>query len=101
MYSSFRRFAERLLRIPHDPAPPPGDEGSTRLFRAAANYYKYLLCLWGIKALASILPVLVFLIFGVVASVTVLKEKGGWSVLVLVIVVVILLMHIVSSIVGL
>lgn len=43
MYNSFRQFAERLLRIPPDPEPPPGDEASTRLFRAAPAYYQYLL----------------------------------------------------------
>ena len=59
MYNFFREFAERLLRIPHDPTPPPGDEASTRMFRAAPNYYKYLLCLWALKAAAGLLIVLV------------------------------------------
>ena len=31
MYSAFRGACERLLRIPHDPAPPPGDEASARV----------------------------------------------------------------------
>ena len=50
MYSSFRNLCERLLRIPHDPAPPPGDEASTRIFRAAPNYYRYLLFLWALRS---------------------------------------------------
>gem|GEM_PF-6738418 len=37
MYSALRQTCERLLRIPHDPAAPPGDEASTRIFRAAPN----------------------------------------------------------------
>src|SRR4051812_11768507 len=60
MYNSFRKLCERLLRIPADPEPPPGDEASTRLFRAAANFYKYLLCL-------ALLRILVFLFVIVVA----------------------------------
>src|SRR5437867_9827545 len=59
MYSSFRQFCERLLRIPHDPTPPPGDEKSTRIFRAAPNYYKYLLFLWGLRTVVKLLPALV------------------------------------------
>lgn len=48
MYSAFRQACESLLRIPHDPAPPPGDEASARVFRAAPAYFKYRLVLWGI-----------------------------------------------------
>jgi membrane protein YdbS with pleckstrin-like domain len=50
MYSAFREVCERLLRIPGDPAPPPGDEASARVFRAAPAFFKYLLVLWGIGA---------------------------------------------------
>jgi uncharacterized membrane protein YdbT with pleckstrin-like domain len=54
MYNSFRQFAEQLLRIPQDPEPPPGDEASTRLFRAAPAFYKYLLLLWTLKSLLAL-----------------------------------------------
>ncbi len=50
MYSSFRQICERVLRIPHDPAPPPGDEASARVFRAAPAFFKYLLVLWSLGA---------------------------------------------------
>ncbi len=50
MYSSFRQICERVLRIPHDPAPPPGDEASARVFRAAPAYFKYRLVLGGLRA---------------------------------------------------
>ncbi len=50
MYSVFRLACERLLRIPHDPGPPPGDEASARVFRAAPAYFKYRLVLWGIAS---------------------------------------------------
>jgi len=59
MYNVFRGLCERLLRIPPDPEPPPGDEASTRIFRAAANYYKYLVCLWALTAAVSLLPQLI------------------------------------------
>ncbi len=50
MYNVFRQTCERLLRIPRDPAPPPGDEASARVFRAAPAYFKYRLALWALGA---------------------------------------------------
>lgn len=46
MYKTFRAWCERLLRIPHEPAPPPGDEASARVFRAAPAFFKYQAVLW-------------------------------------------------------
>ena len=61
MYSLFRRACERVLRIPHDPAPPPGDEASARVFRAAPAYFKYRLALWAIGAAFALFFGVVFL----------------------------------------
>jgi membrane protein YdbS with pleckstrin-like domain len=55
MYNLFRSTCERLLRIPHDPLPPPGDESTARVFRAAPAYFKYRLVLWSIGTAASLL----------------------------------------------
>jgi uncharacterized membrane protein YdbT with pleckstrin-like domain len=54
MYSRFRDWCSEVLRIPGDPEPPPGDETSTRLFRAAPNFYKYLIFLWAIRTFALV-----------------------------------------------
>src|SRR5258707_96497 len=59
MYSSFRSFCERLLRIPRDPEAPPGDEASTRVFRASPNYFKYLVFIWGVQTAIGLLPIIV------------------------------------------
>ena len=61
MYKTFRDFAERLLKIPHDPAPPPGDEHSARVFRAAPAYLKYKTVVWAIGVAASLFFGVVFL----------------------------------------
>jgi membrane protein YdbS with pleckstrin-like domain len=78
MYSSFRQLCERLLRIPADPEPPPGDEASTRLFRAAPAYYHYLLILWALKSLLALLIVSSAMI-GPVVGAFVTAKKGNPS----------------------
>ena len=54
MYKRFRDWCSEVLRIPSDPEPPPGDEASTRLFRAAPNFYKYLIFLWAVRTFALV-----------------------------------------------
>ena len=54
MYKRFRDWCSGFLRIPSDPEPPPGDESSTRLFRAAPNFYKYLIFLWALRTIAVV-----------------------------------------------
>jgi len=70
MYSAFRTACERVLRIPPDPDPPPGDEASTKIYRAADNYYKYLLIVWAISSFATILPTLIATIVCLAAAAT-------------------------------
>lgn len=61
MYSAFRQTCERLLRLPHDPTPPPGDEASARVFRAAPAFFRYRVVLWSLgTAFALLLPLLLF-----------------------------------------
>jgi len=62
MYSAFRQLCEEVLRIPRQPEPPPGDEAKTRIFLAAPNYYKYLLLLWALKMLGTVLIFVVLFI---------------------------------------
>jgi uncharacterized membrane protein YdbT with pleckstrin-like domain len=86
------------LRIPHDPAPPPGDHVSTRIFLAAPNYYKYLLCLWGIRAAAGFLIVIVAIVLPFSAlAFTFTKEGKSWAILLWLIPVVIIVLNILSS----
>ena len=50
MYNTFRQLGETWLRIPPQPEPPPGDEASARVFRAAPKYLFYLRVLWAIRS---------------------------------------------------
>ncbi len=76
MYKTFRQTCERLLRIPHDPVPPPGDEASTRIFRAAPNYYRYLLLLWALRSMALLFVVGFGLLMSIVVPVFVQAGRG-------------------------
>ncbi len=67
MFSAFREWCERWLRIPGDPEPPPGDEARTQRFRAAPNFYKYLLFIWGLKSLGLLAVLIPSTIFPLVA----------------------------------
>ena len=77
MFNFFRQFCERLLRIPRDPEPPPGDEASAQLFRAAPNFYKYLLFLWALKTAGVLLICLPLAIAPIVGAVTLVKTGNG------------------------
>jgi len=54
MSDPLRNLATRLLRIPHDPSPPPGDEASARIFRAAPAYLRYRIVLLFIGLLLTL-----------------------------------------------
>lgn len=83
MYNVFRQFCEDLLRIPPDPESPPGDESTTRRFRAAPNFYKYLLLIWLLKSAAAGLFGLWIAIIPIVAATSLVKQGNdtGWLLL--------------------
>ena len=59
MYRFFRELCEKWLRIPPEPEPPPVDENSARVFRAAPKYLKYLRVMWGIRNGVALLAVMI------------------------------------------
>ena len=74
MYSVFRQLAEKWLRIPPEPEPPPGDEASARVFRAAPKFLQYLKVMWGITTGFSFLLALVPI--GIIIAIFV-EGRGG------------------------
>jgi len=95
VYNTFRATCERLLRIPADPEPPPGDEASTKIYRAADNYYRYLLVVWALSSFACILPPLIASVACVVAAAT--SNLSPWVTLIpaflLIVMIVVSLIH--------
>lgn len=63
MFDRFRRPLLRLLRVPPEPAAPAGAPGSARVFRAAPNFYKLKLSLWGVGQIATLFGIIVSLAF--------------------------------------
>jgi membrane protein YdbS with pleckstrin-like domain len=43
----------RTLRVPGEPAPPPGDPARTRTFRASPRFLRYRTLVWGVKQLGA------------------------------------------------
>lgn len=46
MAERFRAAVLRLFRVPPEPTPPAGDPDKVRVFRAAPNFFRYLLVRW-------------------------------------------------------
>jgi membrane protein YdbS with pleckstrin-like domain len=82
MFEIFRAWCERLLRIPAEPAPPPGDGGSACVFRAAPAYLKYQVALWCIGNGVTVLAMLVGLLLFLSAAVQINGNRGGGALLV-------------------
>ena len=79
MYKTFCDVCERLLRIPPPPEPPPGDEHTTQIFRAAPNYFKYLLALWAIRTGVLVLA-FSFGLIAIIVATLVSKRQIGFAI---------------------
>jgi len=51
----------RLLRVPHDPTPPPGSP--PRVFRAAPNFFKLRLVRWAFTQLLALAGLVIAIVF--------------------------------------
>ena len=79
MYKAFQQWCERILRIPAEPEPPPGDESTARVFRAAPNFFRYLACLWAIVSAVALLVLSIALLGPVGIAITQLQKHGNHS----------------------
>jgi uncharacterized membrane protein YdbT with pleckstrin-like domain len=77
MMDAFRRWCEKILRIPAEPEPPPGDESTARIFRAAPAYFRLLMIMW----VASNLFIFFFFILsigsGLIAAILAAQHQRG------------------------
>ena len=61
MLDALKALVLRFARVPAEPNTPAGSPGSVRVFRAAPNFWKYLLVVWGIKQVAGAFAIYFFL----------------------------------------
>ena len=61
MLDALKSLVLRIARVPAEPQTPAGSPGSVRVFRAAPNFWKYLLVVWGIKQIAGAFAIYFFL----------------------------------------
>ena len=67
-----RAWLCRILKVPSEPALPPGSRESVQVFRAAENFYRLLLLQWGMKQIGAVV--------GIIASLAVLRNMSqDWS----------------------
>jgi hypothetical protein len=61
VFELLKTLALRFAKVPPEPRAPAGSPGSIRIFRAAPNYWKYLLVTWGLKHVAGAFAIVAFL----------------------------------------
>jgi membrane protein YdbS with pleckstrin-like domain len=61
VFEFLKSLALRFAKVPPEPHPPAGSPGSIRVFRAAPNYWKYLLVMWGLRQMLGAFAIVVFL----------------------------------------
>ncbi len=62
MYQRITSLLLRLLKVPHEPQPPPGDPASLKVFRAGRNLYKLKLFGWGAAQLLAFAGIVFWLV---------------------------------------
>jgi uncharacterized membrane protein YdbT with pleckstrin-like domain len=63
VFDVLKGWVLRFAKVPAEPHPPAGSPGSLRVFRAAGNYWKYLLVIWGIRQMAGAVALVIALSF--------------------------------------
>jgi len=61
VFEFLKALALRFAKVPPEPHAPAGSPGSIKIFRAAPNYWKYLLLKWGVKQVAGAFAIAFFL----------------------------------------
>jgi membrane protein YdbS with pleckstrin-like domain len=58
--TTWRGHLLRWLRVPPEPTSPVGDEG-VRIFRAAPNYFRYKMIIWGMRQVGGLIALVAYL----------------------------------------
>lgn len=63
MIAALKGLVLRMVRVPPEPTPPPGDPDAIRVFRASPRYFRYRLLGWAWGQLAALLGLVLGLLF--------------------------------------
>ena len=74
MFTQVRAAVLKLFKVPSEPEVPAGSPGSVRTFRAAPNFFKLKLLLWGARQTAAFAGLVVFIVAWQVAGSGVPRE---------------------------
>lgn len=58
MFDALRDPLLRLLRVPSEPEPPPGDPRAVRTFRAARRYFHYRVVVWLVRQVSALIGII-------------------------------------------
>ena len=74
MFPQVRAAVLKLFKVPPEPELPAGSPGSVRTFRAAPNFFKLRLLVWGARQAAALAGLVVFIVAWQVAGSGVPRE---------------------------
>ena len=74
MFAPFLSAVLKLFKVPPEPELPAGSPGSVRTFRAAPNFFKLKLLVWGLRQAAASAGLVVFIVVWQVAGSGVPRE---------------------------
>ena len=63
MVERFKTFVLRMMRVPPEPEPPAGSEGSVTIFRASKRFFQINLVRWAFGQVSTLIGIVVALIF--------------------------------------
>ena len=61
MFERFKVLVLRMMKVPHEPEPPVGSEGSVRIFRASKRFFQLNLARWVLAQLSTLIGIIVAL----------------------------------------
>ena len=77
MYDGLKGLLLRSLKVPAEPQAPLGHADTLLTFRAAPNYYRYRLVVWGLREVVALIFLPLLVLVGVVAALEGPEGPGG------------------------
>lgn len=63
MIERFKTIVLRIMRVPSEPQPPMGSEGSVKIFRASKRFFQINLVRWALGQVGTLVGIVVALVF--------------------------------------